>query len=312
MSSSRAIQEYADRGVFFGDFCIFVAMAIFGSYGLFLKLAPQIPTLVFLFGFQFVGVIAFAIPAWRGSRVRRDMFGRLALLAVVAVVHDLVLFGAFRLTTIANAAFAHQTVSLFLLWLAPLLLREKSRGDERAALVISLLGLALLYLPGFALPSAASHVIGLSLGVLSGVFYALLIIFYRYLPRQGLEIATINFWRYLFSAIMLTPIWYFLSDFDLSPRNLGTVLAFGLLFAVIGTFIHGVGMARSRALRSSIIAKMEPICAVVYAAVLLNERPSAATLIGGGLILGATAWLAVRGNRPEPVRETACPAELPT
>ena len=43
-----------------GDFYVIAALALFGTYPLFLRLWPDIPAAAFLFAFQVVGAIALA------------------------------------------------------------------------------------------------------------------------------------------------------------------------------------------------------------------------------------------------------------
>ena len=59
-------------------------------------------------------------------------------------------------------------------------------------------------------------------------------------------------------------------------------------------FVEGLG--RIRVQHASILGYLEPVSAPVYALVLLGERPTAWTLAGGALILGAGAIIAVWGT----------------
>lgn len=45
---------------------------------------------------------------------------------------------------------------------------------------------------------------------------------------------------------------------------------------------------------ASVIATLLPLYAVAFAALLIGEVPSARTLVGGAVILGAVAWESVR------------------
>ena len=152
-----------------GDVFIFLAMILFGSYALFLRLLPEIPTITFLFSMQFVGAIVFFVAVKtrkeRPAVSRREWLLFLAL-AAVALLNDFAYFSAFRLTTVANAAFAHQMVSVFLLLFAPWLLKERTQKHEFGALAVAIAGLALLYGGGIAL----SHGARISLGFLLVLF----------------------------------------------------------------------------------------------------------------------------------------------
>lgn len=276
-----------------GDVLVLLAMAMFASYALFLRLCPQIPPAVFLFAFQAVGALSFAIIAFRqGFPEMRGKGWFLLALAVVALANDLLYFSAFRATTVANAAVSHQMVSVFLLVLAPLLLGEKTRKNEWIAFVFSIIGIAVLYRNGITV--SGKDFWGITMGVGSGLFYALLVILYRYLPQQGLSISVINFWRYLFSTVLLVPFAPMLKSYRFAPSDLIPLAGFGLLFAVIASGIHNTGISKTRSLHVSILGKSEPVFAVIYAYYILHETPATDAVIGGILIVGSSVWLTLR------------------
>ena len=275
-----------------GDLLILGAMLIFGSYALFLRFLPGIPTISFLFSFQVVGAISFFLLSLkRELRIsRRDLLLLLGL-AVVAVGNDLTYFQAFRFTTIANAALSHQMVSVFLIFLAPYLLKEKINKNEWIALIISLLGILIIYWNGLGFRSA-NDLLGISLGLLSAIFRSLLIIFYRLISQRGLKLSIINFWRYLVSIILLLPFIFLSGAFNAMYQSIIPLLLFGFIFAVLASGIHTWGIIQTRSLHASILGKSEPVIAVIYGVILLNEIPSPQVIIGGLLIIGAGVWLA--------------------
>ncbi len=275
-----------------GDLLILGAMLIFGSYALFLRFLPGIPTISFLFSFQVVGAISFFLLSLkRELRIsRRDLLLLLGL-AVVAVGNDLTYFQAFRFTTIANAALSHQMVSVFLIFLAPYLLKEKINKNEWIALIISLLGILIIYWNGLGFRSA-NDLLGISLGLLSAIFLSLLIIFYRLISQRGLKLSIINFWRYLVSIILLLPFIFLSGAFNAMYQSIIPLLLFGFIFAVLASGIHTWGIIQTRSLHASILGKSEPVIAVIYGVILLNEIPSPQVIIGGLLIIGAGVWLA--------------------
>jgi drug/metabolite transporter (DMT)-like permease len=284
----------------FGDCLVLVAMAIFGTYSLFLRLCPQIPTLVFLLAFQIVGAAvlgAYNLFARKETITKRGWI-LLALLTVATTGNDLCYFAAFRLTSIANAAVAHQTVSIFLLLLAPLLLAEKTTRSEWLALIVALGGVAVLYSDHLGVRQW-HELAGISLGVLSGLLYALLIVLYRRLHQLGLSITTINWWRYFFSSLLLLAPVLVWTRFQPQGVDLVTLTMFGILFAVIASFLHIFAMSRTRAMHVSIIGKSEPVFATVYAFIFLHEVPTLQAILGGVLIVGSGIWLAAVGHFAE-------------
>jgi drug/metabolite transporter (DMT)-like permease len=132
---------------FIGDGLVTIAMLIFGSYSLFLCLLPAIPVISFLFAMQVVGAISFFVLARRQGfpKMDRKAWALVCQLAATTTANDLTYFYAFRFTSVANAAVAHQMVSVFLLLLAPHFLKERTNRNEWIALAIALLGVLILF-----------------------------------------------------------------------------------------------------------------------------------------------------------------------
>lgn len=286
-----------------GDLLVTLAMLIFGSYALFLKLLPAIPVISFLFAMQVVGMICFFILTARKG-FRKGLFPKtttkvnwiLLALAVTTTANDLCYFYAFRLTSVANASVAHQLVSIFLLFLAPLFLKEKTKRSEWISLVVALVGVLVFFGP--AIGVSRQDTMGILLGLLSAFFYACFVLIYRYFsPKRGYPTDFVdfaNFWRYTLSTAILLPFIPHFGGFGVIYENGWILAAFGMLFAVIASRIHNIGLSRARPLHSSIIGKSEPVIATVYAFFFLKQIPPVSAIIGGALIVLASVWLATR------------------
>ena len=275
-----------------GDFLIFFSLLIFGTYALFLRFFPSIPTLTFLFFFQLVGAICFSgLLLKQGFRkLEKRSLILLSVLTFVALANDLLYFSALRLTKVANAALPHQMSDLFLIFLAPLLLHKKTVRHEWGTLALSLLGLIIIYRKSLEIQSS-TDILGITLAFLSTFFVSLVIILYQYLPKLGLTLTAINFWRYTLSTIVLLPFMFIYGGFNLTYQDLPPLLLFGLIFAGIASGINTYGISKTRPLHASIILKSESVIASFYAFLFLKEIPSTETFIGGALIIGSALWL---------------------
>lgn len=284
----------ANSSIVRGDLYVVTALALFGTYPLFLRLWPDIPAAAFLFAFQVVGAIALAPHALKNGFVfsRRQVL-ILVLFALSALLNDLCYFYAYRLTTIGNAALAHQLVSFFLIFLAPRLLNERTHGSELVALFISFAGIALIYAEDILINKSES-ILGITLGILSAFFYALVIIGYRYVGKTRMPLVSVNFWRFVIGTVLLIPLIVSEGGAGMSGSSLFPLVVFGLFFAVLATSIHAHGLGLTRPLRSSILGKTEPVFAMLYAGLFLSEVPSITTLVGGVFIIGSSIWLTLQ------------------
>jgi drug/metabolite transporter (DMT)-like permease len=281
-----------------GDTLVLAATAVFGTYPLFFRTFGTVPTIAWMAAAQIVGALVLFRAIWR--KPLPDRVTTLLLLGMVAsgLVNDGLMFSALRMTTVANAQVAHLSVSLFLLVLSPLLLGIGVRPKEWVALGVSLAGIAILYSDGTVLGDARD-MLGLTLGVLSGFFYALLIILYVRLSRRGAAVRQVNSWRFLVGGVVITPIMLFADLGSITATDVLPLVAFGLVSAVIATGLHTLGMTRTRPLHASILGKTEPVFATVYALLFLNEGLTREVVLGGVLIIGSSVWLTVSRSSEE-------------
>ena len=280
--------------------CILTGLLVFGLYGIFIKVfQSRISPFTFLCAFQAVGLLAwwiayFAIGHDWGWKMTDKEKLYLFLFAFVALGNDLSFFYAMKLTKIANAVLAHQMVSLAMVFLAPLFLGEKRRGKELISLAISIFGLAIIYL-GADRSGGTSDFWGITLGLISAVFLAFLIIFYKLLDKGGMSLSKMNTYRFLGSMFLLLPLTQIKElefGFKAEGGDLSVLLVFGFLFAFVASGIHNYGISRARGMVSTILGKMEPVIAAIYAWWLLGEEVPITTLIGGIIIVGSSIWLA--------------------
>ena len=284
----------------------FSAIVLFAGYSLFLRLNPEVPTLLFLFAFQVVGAGIFTLIFLKDGfpKISRQTLLLLVLLAVMAVVRDFCYFFSFRLTNVANAAIGHQTVSIFLLFFAPYFLKEKTMRREWIAVFIGLVGTVILFYDTQYQEKSWHNTEGIALAVFSGLLYAGLIILYRHLQNGALlTLRTINFFRFFLSVLMLLPFLSLFRGFHWTTHVTMVLFFFGLLYAIIASSMLQLAMKWSRALHISVIGKSEPVLAALYAFLFLGEIPTWNAAVGGVLIIATSLWLMLCMHQTEEVFE---------
>ena len=235
-------------------------------------------------------VLALALPAGRRLPSARG------LAASVAYAATVVLFiTANKLTTSANAIFLQDTAPLYVLLLSPLLLRERISRSELTAVPVFLLGLSLFFLdqldPG--------QMLGNGVALAAGVAFAFCILGLRAAGDEG---ASVLVWGNLIAgASVLLPALG-------GPRP--TTLDIGLL-VFLGVFQLGLaytlfqrGLRETPAVEASLLILLEPVLNPVWTFLLAGERPGPWALVGGAIILLATAWRTLLGGRASPAGET--------
>lgn len=222
---------------------------------------------------------------------RRSWSWRVALVGVAYAAAGLLFVFANKLTTAANTVFLQATNPLFVVALAPLLLGERVRTADLRFMVVLGAGLALLFVGGnrpFA--TAPDPALGNLLAAGSAVSWAFTVTGYRWLARGGGAHGPVA------SAAACGNLLVFLVSlpfaWPLATGRPGDWLA----VAFLGAFQLGLAyvflsraITRVPALEASLFLLVEPVLSPVWAWLAHGEAPGPLAVIGGVVILAATA-----------------------
>jgi len=221
------------------------------------------------------------------------------VLVSMAYAATLVLFvTANKLTTSANTIFLQATGPLYILLLAPWLLKEKIRPPDVAFMAVVAAGL-LLFFTGTDVPvrTAPAPFQGNVLAALSGFTWALTLMGLRWMgaDESGGSPA---------GAVVLGNGCAFLATLPMSLPFSGIGAGDWVAIAYLGVFQIALAYAfvtravgKLPALEISIILLVEPVLNPVWSWLVHGERPSSWALAGGALILGATALRSMLAGR---------------
>jgi len=230
-----------------------------------------------------VGALALAI----GGPVSLDPQGRLASLAILGALHGahwVLFFEAVKLGSVALASITFYTAPLFLVVVAPVILRERLSRVALAALVPGGLGVALVALTGA--DGGRFTLVAVAAGIGSAATYALFVVGSKRLLRARLDPLALTFWDTAVGAVVVAPL--LLGADRVLPASVGdwtAVLVLGAVFSGLATLAYAIVLRRITAQTAGILTFLEPLAAVVLAAVLLSQGIGVGTLVGGGLVL---------------------------
>ncbi|RKH65671.1 DMT family transporter [Corallococcus aberystwythensis] len=280
-----------------GFLLVALSGASFGALGLFARLAyaagTDMPTLLFL-RFTLAGLVLAGVMVAKGGRWPRGrLLGGLFLLGAV---------GYFTEGSVYFIALQHASAGLvaLLLYLFPALVaviqvalgREHLSRLRWLAVGLALCGTALTVDPG---PDARP--LGIGLGVLSAVIYALYVLSSARIagPAGPLASATVVPLSagLAFGALMLVKG----PSFPQTPGGWGAVVGLALLSTVVAMLTFFAGLKRIGPVNTSLLSTLEPVMAVVLGAIFLGERLSPRQGLGGLLILVAVVVLARSDSR---------------
>jgi drug/metabolite transporter (DMT)-like permease len=261
------------------------------------------------FGRLAIAAITLAVVAtvWRGLGALRPggRLPALVLLGILQASHWLLFFVAVKQGSVALAVLTFYTAPVFIAIAAPLLLREPVSNVALGALVPGAVGIGLVCSAGQGVGFSVTAVLA---GLGSAVSYAGLVIVAKRLLRARAEPVTVAFWDCLVGAVAVAPL--LLAADRVLPSDigeLGTVLLLGIVFTGLSTLVYATLLRRVTAQAAGVLTFLEPVAAVLLAAVLLDEHLSARVIAGGALVLAsglAVVWLE---PADVPVTEAAAP-----
>lgn len=227
---------------------------------------------------------------------RRVLDGRVLLVAFSYAATMILFVASNKTTTAANAIFLQSTAPLYVLLLAPFLLKEHASRDDFVVMGIIAAGLALVVLGA---PSSSATApdprLGNVLGLMSGGAWALTLIGLRWLgTREGGEsstLATVVAGNAIACLVCLPAA---LPVVGATATDWAAVLYLGLFQVGLAYYFMTRGIRGVSAFEASVLLLIEPALNPLWAWLVHGERPGVLPVVGGALILSATV---VRARR---------------
>lgn len=242
-----------------------------------------------------IGGLFFLPWGWRHrASLRRVAWGWRAASVGVFTLMTVSFVLATTWTAASNAIVLQYTAPVWTFFLSPLLLRVRPRRSEGGMLLLSMAGVAIIYLGS---PSADS--IGLSVALVSGFGYGTLIVLLRRLREvHPYGVVSMNC---LGSGALLAPAVFWWSAFAVTPRQFVLILILGVFQFGLAYALFSWGLRRVEAHQASLISLLETILNPLWTFLLVGERVPPPTWKGGLLILGgAVGWVLLQRRVPEP------------
>ena len=253
------------------------------------------------------------------ARPSRGSFTLRAVAVGVAHGATMVLFAAAnKLTTATNAIFLQDSSILYVLLLAPWLLREKLRRHDALVLLFVLGGMVLLFAADQrAGATAPDPGLGNLLALASSVTWALTVIGMRWLAApdplrpersEGGALAAVVCGNLFACSVSLAPA----LPIELSRgSDIALLLYLGAIQIALAYVFVARGLKGVTALEASVILLIEPLLNPLLTWLVHREEPHPWTIVGGVLILAATlvkAWCERDGARGPASTQTNSPS----
>lgn len=265
-----------------------LVMIIWGSLGVFTRSIPlSALSLAFLRAFIALPVLWVVMKMKKPDKVNWQLLIPYIISGVLLGFGWLTLFYGFKHTSISSAVMIYNMCPVYVMILAPLVLKEAISKIQIAVIVTSFLGLFLIVGQNL---SEGYGTMGMALSAVSGMLYATIVLINRNIKvRVDNQMAT--FVQILTAMMVLLP-------FVLLDGNIYTVGHMGAR-AVIYTVLLGVlhtGVAYTiffslyASMKSVEIVSysfLEPLFGILFSMIFVGEKLTFAQMMGGILILGS-------------------------
>lgn len=270
---------------------LLAAMGIFGTVGIFVRYLP-LPSPAIAFCRAVLGLVFLLIVmAVTGKRLSpADIKKNLLVLCASGVAlgcNWILLFEAYRYTTVAVATACYYLAPLFLLLASPLL-GERLTVKKLLCVGVALVGMVLV---SGVLHSGVAGLTGVMLATGAAVLYATVMLLNKKLkPIAAYDKTVVQLGA---AAVVIGP--YLLLTEGFAAQGMG-IVQWGLLL-VVGVVHTGVAyMLYFDSIRQlpsqtvAIFSYLDPVIAIVLSAVLLQEKMDVASILGSILILSSALY----------------------
>ena len=202
----------------------------------------------------------------------------------------ILLFQAYRFTTVSVATLSYYFAPVIVTILCPIIFRERLTRKQIICFIMSTLGLVLITGIGD-LSGASSHLTGILFGLGAASLYATVIMLNKFI--KNVEGIHRTFLQFLAAIVVLIPYVAFTSGVNLAVMDgMGWIclLVVGFIHTGVTYCLYFTSLKDIPGQKAAILSYIDPLVAVVISVTLLGESMSFVQIIGGALILGFTLW----------------------
>ncbi|MDO4982219.1 MAG: EamA family transporter [Eubacteriales bacterium] len=282
---------------------VIISMVIYGTIGLFVRYIP-LPSSVTSMVRGIIGapfllfVLAVKKQKLDMQAIRRNLIYLLISGALLGF-NWILLFEAYRFTTVATATLGYYFAPIIIVALSPILFREKLTVRKVLCILAALAGM--VFVSGVASSGIppVSELKGILLALGAACFYAAIVIVNKQLKDISAYDKTI--FQLALSAVILIPYNLFTGSFTgLSMTGIAWVmlLTLGIVHTGIAYLLYFGSMDALPSQTLAIVSYIDPVVAVLVSALILRENVGLGEFVGAALILGAAviSELPVRGK----------------
>lgn len=282
-----------------GKLKILISMAIFGTVGIFVRFIP-LPSAVIAFCRGVLGCLfLLLVMTVTGQKPNLTDIKRnglvLAISGAAIGINWILLFEAYRHTTVAIATICYYLAPAFVTLGSPLV-GEKLTAKKLGCIGVAMIGM--VFVSGVLQGGQNGSLLGVLLGVGAAVFYASVILLNKKLSPISAYDKTLC--QLGAASIVVAP--YILLSGGISFAEMSTLgwfmlVVVGIVHTGIAYALYFGGIRDVNAQTAAILSYLDPVLSIILSALILRERLDMFSVIGAVLILGGALYSELPGYK---------------
>lgn len=280
-----------------------LAMAIFGTIGIFRRMIPLSSAWVAFFrgAIGSIFLIIFVLASRGNSRRKapdRSVIFRLILTGALIGVNWALLFEAYNFTTVSIATLCYYMAPTFVIILSCIIFREKLTPLKLTCAVTSFVGMVLVSgvagggglssLTGLLSGGLSDEAKGILFGLGAAALYAAVVLLNKSTPVSDSYTKTVI--QLISATVVLIPYLVLkdgLPDAEWNIELVALLLTVGIVHTGLSYVLYFGSMEKLRTHTVAIFSYIDPVTALILSHVLLHEELTFLGIFGAVLILGS-------------------------
>jgi drug/metabolite transporter (DMT)-like permease len=273
--------------------CIHLAVFLFGFSALFARFVNQ-PSIIITFGRVFFSsIFLFVLVKIKNHNFqlnsKKDYFA-IIFSGIILAIHWYCFMQSIQISTVAIGTITFSAFPLFTSFLEPLFFKEKIKIRNVVCSILMLIGIFIIA-PVFNNQESNERVIGIVIGLVSSLTYAILSLFNRYFSSKY-KPEVIVFYEQATATIAILPFIFLFSPI-ITIKDFFLLAILGVIFTA---FAHGLfvkGLRHVKVSSAGIISGLEAVYSIILASVLLKEIPLSNEIFGGLIVIIIAGYMTI-------------------
>ena len=271
---------------------LIVVMLLFGTIGIFVRTISMPSSIIALvrgiIGSIFLLLVVFARRTGIDMSAVKRNWWKLLLSGGCIGVNWILLFEAYRFTTVATATLCYYLQPVIVVLGSALVLKEKLSIRKLLCVLVAILGMIPVSGVLESMPTAG-EVTGILLATGAALLYGINILTNK--TMKGLSPFDMTIFCMITATLTLLPYTLLTEDWGAivwEPSSVALLLVVGIIHTGVAYALYYSALEKMKAQEVAIYGYIDPICAILLSALLLSEPLTVGIVIGAVMILGAT------------------------